>query len=210
VNAPAYAGLAALVGAESAGLPVPGETSLLAAAVLASQGKLALPLVIAFGAGAAVAGDNIGYAIGRWGGRRLLTRAGRWERRRRRLLAGGEAFFARHGGKAVFLARFAPGLRVTGAWLAGAGRMRWARFLVWNALGGVAWATVVGLAGYFLGKTATAALGTAGLVLLATVVGAAIVAVVIRRRRREEARIVDEPGRPADGRSETRVVPYRQ
>jgi membrane protein DedA with SNARE-associated domain len=179
----AYAGLAALVAGESAGLPVPGETSLLASAVLASQGHLTLPLVIAVAAGAAIAGDNVGYLIGRRGGRRLLARPGRWEDRRRRLLAQGETFFERHGGKAVFLARWAPGLRVTGAWLAGAGRMRWPRFLFWNALGGAAWATVIALAGYFLGKAASAVVGAAGLALLVLLAAIAAGALFIRRRR---------------------------
>lgn len=179
----AYAALGALVGGESAGLPLPGETSLLASAVLASQGRLALPLVIVVGASAAIAGDNAGYLLGRRGGRRLLARPGRWEGRRRGLLVRGEVFFARHGGKAVFLARWAPGLRVAGAWLAGAGRMRWSRFLLWNALGGVTWATTVALAGYFLGTAASAVVGGAGVALLAVLAVAMAAALFIRRRR---------------------------
>jgi membrane protein DedA with SNARE-associated domain len=169
-----YAGLGLLVGGESAGLPIPGETSLLATAVLASQGRLSLPIVIAVAAGAATAGDNAGYLIGRRAGRWLLTRPGRWQRRRGLLLAQGEAFFERHGAKAVFLARWAPGLRITAAWLAGAGRMRWPRFLFWNAAGGAAWATSIGLAGYFIGKAASTVLGAAGFVLLAAIVVAAL------------------------------------
>jgi membrane protein DedA with SNARE-associated domain len=179
----AYAGLAALVAGESAGLPLPGETSVLASAVLASHGQLTLPLVIAVTAGAAIAGDNVGYLIGRRGGRRLLARPGRWQEQRRHLLTRGEAFFERHGGKAVFLARWAPGLRVTGAWLAGAGRMRWPRFLFWNALGGAAWATVIALAGYFLGKAASAVVGAAGLALLMLLAAIAAAALFISRRR---------------------------
>jgi membrane-associated protein len=181
--AAAYAALAALIGGESAGLPIPGETSLLAAAVLASQGRLQLPLVVLTAAAAAIAGDNAGYLIGRRGGRRLLTGEGPWEQRRRRLLAGTEAFFDRHGAKAVFLARWAPGLRVTGAWFAGAARMRWPRFLLWNALGGIAWATSVGLAGYLLGKTASAIVGAAGVALLVLLAAVAAAAVIRRRSR---------------------------
>jgi len=94
-----YAGVAILVGIESAGVPVPGETSLIAAAVLASQGHLSLPLVIVVAASAAIVGDNVGYLIGRRGGRWLLTQPGRWERSRTRLLERGEVFFARHGAK---------------------------------------------------------------------------------------------------------------
>ena len=181
-SAAAYAGLAALVGGESAGLPLPGETSLIAAAVLASRGHLELPLVVAVAAGAAIAGDNAGYWIGRSGGRWLLTRPGRWHERRGRLLARGDAFFARYGGRAVFLARWVPGLRVTGAWLAGAGRMRWPRFLFWNALGGVAWATAIGVVAYLLGAAAAAAFGWAGIALLAACAAAAGVLFLHRRR----------------------------
>jgi membrane-associated protein len=179
----AYFGLAALVGGESAGLPIPGETSLLASSVLASQSKLSISLVIAVAAGAAVAGDNAGYLIGRRGGRWLLVRPGRWQHARRRLLMDGEAFFARHGGKAVFLARWVPGLRLTGAWLAGAARMRWRSFFLWNALGGVAWATTIGLGGYFLGTAASRVVGPAGLALLALLVALAVAVLVLRRWR---------------------------
>lgn len=182
-----YAGVAVLVGVESAGVPVPGETSLIAAAVLASQGHLSLPLVIAVAAGAAIVGDNVGYVIGRRGGRWLLTRPGRWQRSRTRMLERGERFFARHGGKAVFFGRWVPWLRVTAAWLAGANRMPWPGFFVWNALGGIAWATSVGLAAYFLGKAAAAVLGTVGLVVLALIVVAALVVLLARRLRRPAA-----------------------
>ena len=179
-----YVGVALLVGIESAGVPVPGETSLIAAAVLASQGHLSLPLVIALAAAAAIVGDNVGYVIGRRGGGWLLTRPGRWHRSRAHLLERGEAFYARHGAKAVFLGRWIPWLRVTAAWLAGATRMRWPRFLFWNALGGVTWATSIGLAAYFLGNAAAAVLGAAGLTLLAVfIVGVPLVLFVRRLRR---------------------------
>src|SRR5919106_3215523 len=98
INVPAgigYPVLFAFVAAESAGALVPGETSLIVAAALASQGQLSLPLVIAVAAGAAIFGDNVGYVIGRKGLRRLLDRPGRWAAGRRRLLARGEIFFAR-------------------------------------------------------------------------------------------------------------------
>lgn len=175
-----YAGVALLVGSESAGLPVPGETTLVAAAVLASQGGLSLPLVVAVAAGAAIVGDNLGYLAGRRGGRWLLTRPGRWEKRRVRLLARGESFFERHGAKAVFLGRFVPWLRVTAAWLAGASRMRWPRFLLANAAGGVIWAASVGLAAYLLGKAAGAILSAIGLGLFALVVLVGIAALFVR------------------------------
>jgi membrane-associated protein len=179
-----YPLLFVLVGAESAGALVPGETSLIAAAVLASQGRLSLPLVVAVAATAAILGDNIGYLIGRRGLRRLLDRSGRWSAHRQRLVARGEAFFARHGSAAVFFGRWLPGLRVVASWLAGANRMRWRRFLLWNALGGIAWASTVGTAAYLIGRSASGSLGAIGFVGLAL---AALVYLVSRIRHRPHA-----------------------
>jgi membrane protein DedA with SNARE-associated domain len=170
VNVPAGIGyplLFVLVGAESAGALVPGETALIVAAALAGQGRLSLPLVIAVASGGAILGDNIGYLIGRRGLRRLLDRPGRRSVRRQRLLERGEAFFVRHGSAAVFFGRWLPGLRVVASWLAGANRMRWRRFLVWNALGGISWATTIGAAAYLLGRSASGSLGAIGLAGLA-------------------------------------------
>jgi membrane-associated protein len=149
-----YLALFALVGVESAGVPVPGETALIASGVLAHHGELSIVLVICFAAVAAIIGDNIGYMIGRQGGRRLLERPGPFEHHRRELIARGEPFFERHGPKAVFLGRWIAWLRITSAWLAGINHMHWPTFLFWNALGGIAWATSVGLLAYFLGHAA--------------------------------------------------------
>ena len=172
-----YAGLFVVVGAESSGVPLPGETSLIAAAILASQhAGLSIEVVIATAAVAAIIGDNIGFVLGRKAGRQLLTREGRWMERRRRFLVKGEAFFAKHGSRAVFLARWLPGLRVVGSWLAGAHHMRWRTFLLWNALGGIAWAASIGIAAYLFGHIVTTVLRDFGLVGLALViVGAAVV-----------------------------------
>ena len=125
INVPANLGyplLFALVGGESAGALIPGETALIVAAALASQGKLSFPLVIAVAAGAAIIGDNVGYLIGRRGLRRLVNRPGRLAARRQRLIKRGEEFFARWGAAAVFFGRWLPGLRVVTSWLAGAER----------------------------------------------------------------------------------------
>jgi undecaprenyl-diphosphatase len=173
-----------LVGAESAGALVPGETSLIVAAALAAQGQLSLPLVIAVAAGAAILGDNIGYLIGHRGIRRLLDRPGRWSESRRRLVERGEAFFARRGSAAVFFGRWLPGLRVVASWLAGANRMPWPRFLLWNALGGIAWAATVGTAAYLLGRSVSGSLGAIGFVGLAI---ALLVYLVSRIRERLHA-----------------------
>src|SRR4029077_6651576 len=115
-----------------------------------SRGKLQIELVIILAAGAAIVGDNIGYLIGRKGGRWLLERPGRFHRQRRNVLAIGEPFFERHGPKAVFFGRFLLGLRVWASWLAGATHMRWRSFAFWNAAGGICWASTIGLLAYFV------------------------------------------------------------
>jgi len=184
LNVPANVGyplLFLLVGAESAGALLPGETALIVAAALASQGRLSLPLVIAVAAGAAILGDNIGYLIGRRGLRRLIDRPGRWAAGRRRLVERGEVFFARRGPSAVFFGRWLPGLRVVASWLAGANRMPWPRFLVWNALGGIAWASTVGTLAYLLGRSASGSLGAIGFIGVGVAV---VVYLIVRLRRR--------------------------
>src|SRR5829696_3195015 len=138
---------------ESTGVPLPGETILLAAGVLVQRGHLDLGDTIAFGILGAVLGDHIGYWVGREGGRPFVLRWGRYLFITPARLGRAEAFFARHGGKAVFLARFFSGLRVFGALVAGISRMRWGSFLLYNALGGAVWATAVILLGYFLGSS---------------------------------------------------------
>jgi membrane-associated protein len=177
-----YLGLVLLVGAESAGLPVPGETSLIVAAVLASQGRLSLPLVIVAAAAAAILGDNVGYLLGRRGGHWLLTAAGPWRETRARARERGEAFFARHGPKAVFFGRWLPWLRVFSAWLAGTSRMPWRRFMLWNALGGVAWAASVGTAAYLAGAGGARVIAAAGMALTVAI-GALLAALALRHLR---------------------------
>jgi membrane protein DedA with SNARE-associated domain len=178
----AYWALFLLVATESSGVPVPGETALIAAGVLASKGRVSIELVIAIAAVAAIVGDNIGYVIGRTGGRRLLERPGFLEDYRRGIIEHGEPFFERHGAKAVFLGRWVAGLRIAASWLAGINRMPWRRFLFWNALGGIAWATSVGLLAYWLGPTAEKVFRTVGLAGVALVV-VALAAFMLWRRR---------------------------
>ena len=148
---------------ESFGLPLPGETALIACGVLASQGALSIVSVIVVASLAGVIGDNLGYWTARTGGRKLLDRYRFTRRYAREYLPRGERFFAKHGGKAVFFGRFVAVLRVTAAWIAGLSRMDWWRFLAWNAAGGVVWATMVGLVSYYLGDAAAKALGRYGL-----------------------------------------------
>jgi membrane-associated protein len=187
----------ALIAIETMGIPVPGETALITASIVASRGRLDIEVVIALAAAAAILGDNVGFAIGRKLGRRLLTAPGPLLHHRRRVIAIGEPFFDRHGPKAVFLGRWVTGLRITAAWMAGVTRMSWPTFVFWNALGGVAWATSIGLLAYFVGHTAetivhVAGFGGAGVV----VVGGFVLWLVLRvRRRRAEALVAAEIAR---------------
>jgi membrane protein DedA with SNARE-associated domain len=197
--------------AESSGVPLPGETALITAAILASQGRLEIGLVILLAATGAIVGDNIGYLIGRRGGRWLLERPGWFHLQRLRALRNGERFFARHGPKAVFLGRFVLGLRVWASWLAGATHMRWRSFLFWNACGGICWAVATGLAGYFLGHAASNAIQSFGLFGLAGVLIAIVLVVLYHRRRereREETETEEEvlQGDPQRGSGGGRVV----
>ena len=167
-----------LVMLESAGIPLPGETALTTAALLAARGHFDIVQVIAVAAAAAIIGDNCGYWVGRTWGRRLLTRWRRLERFSQRVLPPSERFFTRHGGKTVFIARFVAILRVTAAWLAGVNRMTWWRFLFWNALGGVVWATAVGLLAFYVGKAAAEAFSRYGLLGAAVIIAAVVLGLV--------------------------------
>jgi len=138
-----------LIAVESAGVPLPGETALVASGVLASQSKLNIVAVIAVASAAAIIGDNGGYWLGRKGGRKLLERWSLVNRHAQKVLPRGERLFARHGGKTVFFGRFIAILRITAAWMAGISRMHWLTFLAWNAAGGICWAVLVGLLAYY-------------------------------------------------------------
>ena len=149
---------------ESFGIPLPGETALIAFGVLASEGHYSITSVIAVGAAGAIVGDNLGYwLIGRVGGRALFRRW-RWlSRYSNRVLPRAESLMARYGGTAVFFGRFVAILRYTVAWVAGLSRMSWWRFLFWNAAGAVCWATAVGLTAYYGGKAVADAIARYGL-----------------------------------------------
>jgi membrane-associated protein len=183
--------LFALIAVESMGVPLPGETALFAASILAADGKFSIVAVIAIAATAAIVGDNVGYLIGRKAGRRLLEAPGPFERHRRGVIAYGQPFFDRHGPKAVFLGRFVAGLRITAAWLAGVNHMPWKSFLFWNATGGIVWATTIGVLAYAFGHAAERAIETAGLVGLIGAVALGI-GVWIYVRRRTHRPIVDQ------------------
>ena len=159
---------------ESAGVPLPGETALVAAGVFASHGELNIAAVIIVAAVAAIIGDNLGYWIGRTGGRTVLTR---WTVTSR-TLPWAEGFFERHGPKTIFIGRFFSILRVTAAWMAGVSRMRWWTFFLWNAAGGICWALLVGLVAYLFGQAAADAIAKYGLIGGASIVALALAGLV--------------------------------
>jgi membrane protein DedA with SNARE-associated domain len=185
--------LFALVAIESAGIPLPGETALITAAVLAGGGHFNIAEVIAVAAAGAIVGDNIGYWIARKGGRGVIARIPLARDALPRLLPRGEAFFARHGPKTVVIARFFAGLRVTIAWLAGLSRMEWPKFFLYNAVGGILWATTIGLAAYYFGQKAVEAVTKYGLYAAIVIVVVAVLAFFgyrwlhRRRDRRDDA-----------------------
>jgi membrane protein DedA with SNARE-associated domain len=178
-----YAAVFGLVAIETMGVPVPGETALIAAALLAHAGHMDIVTLVALAAAAAIVGDNVGFAIGRTGGRRLLLHPGPLLAQRRRIVAVGEPFFARHGPKAVFLGRWVSGLRIASAWLAGINGMSWRVFLPWNALGGIAWAASVGFGVYALGQAAEHVITVVGPVAGGIAVALLVAALVVRHRR---------------------------
>jgi membrane protein DedA with SNARE-associated domain len=156
--------LFALIALESAGVPLPGEAALIAAAVLAQRGHYSIVAVIVVAALAAIIGDNGGYWIGRKGGRALLRRTPIIRGAFERALPPSERFFARHGAKTVFFGRFIAFLRITSAWLAGISHMQWWRFLFWNALGGIIWASATALVAYKFGEAAVSTINKYGLI----------------------------------------------
>ncbi len=156
--------LPAIIGLESMGLPSPGETALVAAAVLASQGKLHIWLVILIGVSSAIIGDNLGYLLGRRIGREVFEAPGPLRTHRKRAIAAGDRFFQRHGPKAVFFARWVALVRFAAAWLAGINKMPFKLFFFWNALGGISWGITYGLVGYYGGKAAAGVLAQAGII----------------------------------------------
>ncbi len=149
VMAYGYYAVALFVGAESLGVPLPGETILIVAAIYAGHTHLlSVWIIFAVAAAAAILGDNIGFLIGDKGGYRLLRRYGHYVRIDEPKLKIGRYIFDRHGGKVVFFGRFVSVLRTYAAFLAGANRMRWPKFLVYNAAGGIVWAAAYTFAAY--------------------------------------------------------------
>ncbi len=193
-----YLAVLVFVAIESTGIPFPGETMLLAAAIYAgTTHHLQIVFVIVAAAIGAILGDNLGFWVGREGGYRLLRRFGHVIRLDERKLKLGQYLFLRHGGKVVFFGRFVAVLRAWAAFLAGTNRMPWPEFLVFNAAGGIVWATLYGTGGYILGRNVERIAGPFGTV---TVVLAAIVLIAFFIfLRRNERRLEDEADRALPG-----------
>lgn len=174
-----------LVGVESFGIPLPGETVLVTAAAFAALGQLNIFVVIAVAAAGAISGDNAGYWIGRKGGLALVSRYGRHVGLTRARLAWSRAFFERHGAKTVFLGRFITLLRSWAAALAGISHMSYPVFTLYNALGGIVWASAFGALGYVFGRNLPRLEHYLGRASLAIVLLVAIsIAIVVHRKRR--------------------------
>lgn len=183
---------------ESAGIPVPGETALLAAAIYAgTTHQLNIGLIVVAAVTGAIVGDNLGFLAGRQGGYRLLQRYGHHVGLDARKLKLGRYLFLRHGGKVVFFGRSVAVLRTWAAFLAGANRMPWRRFLLYNAGGGIVWATLYGVAGYLLGSAVLRFGGAAGAVTLA--LGTLATVLVTVSLRRNQRRLSEEAERALPG-----------
>ncbi|HEY2310326.1 MAG TPA: DedA family protein [Gaiellaceae bacterium] len=180
----------AIVFLEVVGLPfVPGETALIAAGALASQGHGNIVAIIAVAIGAAISGALVAYGIGRGWGRELLGRWTWFERVSSKGVERSQEFFTKHGSKAVFLGRFVPVLRATLGWMAGIGRMPLGRFMLWNVAGAVAWGLAIGLLAYYLGQAVVNAIERDLGIGIAVIAGILLVLFGIHLlRRRAESR----------------------
>jgi membrane protein DedA with SNARE-associated domain len=189
------------VGIESIGIPVPGETMLVTAAIYAgTTGRLSIFWVIVASSAGAIVGDNIGYVIGRTGGYRLLKRYGRYIRLEENRLRLGQYLFHKHGPKVVFFGRFVSVLRIFAAFLAGVNQMHWRRFLIFNAAGGIIWSTIYGVAAYLLGQQLLRLSGPVDAAL--AVAGVIVIVAAIVFLRRNEARLQREADEAMPGRVE--------
>jgi membrane protein DedA with SNARE-associated domain len=190
-----YLAVVGLVLVEDFGVPVPGETVLILAAVYAGTGRLNVWLVFLLGFCGALIGDNIGFAIGHFGGRRLVERWGRYVFLTPERLDKAQGFFERHGGKVITIARFVEGLRQANGIIAGTTGMHWRRFLAFNAIGAALWVAVWTSVGYFSGNHINTIYDDATRYsrYFAIAVGVLIVAYVTRRVLRTRARKAAAP-----------------
>lgn len=197
-----YPAVSLFIMVESTGIPFPGETMLLFASFYAAiDHQLNIIIVIACAALGAIVGDNFGYLIGRSGGRALVRRYGRFVFLKPQHLDHAEKFFAKHGDKTVFFGRFIAVLRAWAAFLAGVNHMHWRTFLIYNAAGGIVWATIYGLLGYEAGhlfhdnfdavQRIARDIGWVGIIIIAAIIIAAII--IFRVRRAHEPAGKEQP-----------------
>jgi len=192
-----YFAVLVIVGLESTGVPLPGETTLVAAALYAgATHNLNIVGVVIAAAVGAILGDNLGYLIGHWGGYRLLIRYGRYIRLSEKRIKIARYLFLRYGGEVVFFGRFTAILRAYAAFLAGTTRMPWRRFLFFNAAGGIAWATIYGGGAYLLGRQIERLSGPFEIVFVAAAVIAIVVGALIIRRQEERLAVAAEKAFP--------------
>ncbi len=193
-----YAAVFLVIALESSGLPLPGEATLITAAIYAATTQaLALPLIILWASAGAIVGDNVGFWVGRRFGLTLLLRYGKHVGLDEPKLKLGQYLFAKHGGKIIFFGRFVAVLRALAAVLAGANNYPWRKFLVFNSAGGIVWASLYGSAAYLLGQSIHRIAGPMGAVLLVIAIIAGIAA--WRFLRRNEARLQAEAERAIPG-----------
>jgi membrane protein DedA with SNARE-associated domain len=193
-----YLAVFVLVMAESVGVPVPGETALVGAALYAgSTHKLQIWWVIAVAIAGAIIGDNIGFLIGRYGGAKLLLRHGHKIHLHEGRLKIGIWLFRRHGGKVVFWGRFVSILRTYAAFLAGTNQMDWKRFLFFNAAGGIVWATLYGVLYYEFGNALQKLSTTIDIVL--GVGGTLILLAFVIWTKRKESELLEKAEREVEG-----------
>jgi membrane protein DedA with SNARE-associated domain len=172
---------------ENAGLPIPGETILLVAGYFSSTGVFRVPFVMLIGATGAVIGDNIGFAIGHHYGRSFLLKLGRFFFLTPKRLAHMENYFASHGNKTILVARFITGLRVFAALLAGASKMPWRIFALYNVLGAILWSVVITLLGFLFGHSLPLLVrwvGRSGTILLIVAIVSVVIIWRVRRHRK--------------------------
>ena len=192
-----YLAVLVIVGLESTGVPLPGETTLVAAALYAgATHNLNIVGVVIAAAVGAILGDNLGYLIGHWGGYRLLIRYGRYIRLSEKRIKIARYLFLRYGGEVVFFGRFTAILRTYAAFLAGTTRMPWRRFLFFNAAGGIAWATIYGGGAYLLGRQIERLSGPFEIVFVAAAVIAIVVGALIIRRQEDRLAVAAEKAFP--------------
>jgi membrane protein DedA with SNARE-associated domain len=185
----AYLVVALVIGVESMGVPLPGETTLVAAALLASQHHLKIEFVIIAAAAGAIVGDSIGYFVGRKAGRRLFERLGRrFHHFSEDRIVRAEKYFHKYGVWTVFFGRFVALLRIFAGPMAGMLRMHYPRFLAANAAGGIAWSATIGIVAYKIGDNADQIFGRVSLWALVGIAAVAVVLYVvhtIRKRRKQ-------------------------